>query len=79
MLREYLLFPARAGMNRGRHGHAPRVPAVPRTRGDEPNILIRTAVGSLFPARAGMNRLAPSSAGRAQPVPRTRGDEPTGL
>ena len=75
-----MAFPAHAGMNRHHRCHESLPSRVPRTRGDEPTLLLLITLAlHAFPAHAGMNRryiggiLAPYS------VPRTRGDEPEAI
>ena len=74
-----MLFPAHAGMDRGRPARRRAQNPVPRTRGDGP-LFLRFGKGllQLFPAQAGMDRRppAPAPAPAPAPVPRTRGDGP---
>ena len=64
-------------MNRGTITGVTGGTAVPRTRGDEPEMLQQMyGMDGLFPAHAGMNRLRISRKKGVFTVPRTRGDEP---
>ena len=72
-----MLFPAYAGMNRILRMALEVDDAVPRLRGDEPEVLRRLSDSvKLFPAYVGMNRTGIYRPNRRGPVPRLRGDEP---
>ena len=57
LAKELKLFPAHAGMDRQLRCSGPRLPPVPRTRGDGPSVRENSSSPeTLFPAHAGMDR-----------------------
>ncbi len=73
----WMMFPARAGMNRTAGTRFTVARDVPRTRGDEPRTCAYCwGCSRMFPARAGMNRACYDIRTLDSNVPRTRGDEP---
>ena len=73
-----MVFPAHAGMNRDIGVRVTIEVCVPRTRGDEPALLLwQRGAHPVFPAHAGMNRFRRPRRRSPRCVPRTRGDEPT--